>query len=78
MEFIRKYFPYAEKLGNKLSFMCKFCSTICGIEALNGDQSEVNNMIKEFKKEEFSVEELNKIENINVSSLVELLCFSKD
>ena len=57
-------------MPKKLAINCHSCvnsaAQFAGIEALKGDQSQVNQMIKEFKvRRDFLVEELNKINNIS-------------
>ena len=64
--FPNRIFNYAEKLAINCHSCVNVASQYAGIEALNGSQIEVDNMIKEFdKRRKFLVSELNLIEEIN-------------
>ena len=61
----KEIFGYAEKLAINSHSCVNSASQFAGIEALEGDQKPVNDMIIEFnKRRNFLVSELNKIENI--------------
>ena len=61
----KEIFGYAEKLAINSHSCVNSASQFAGIEALEGDQKPVNDMIIEFnKRRNFLVRELNKIENI--------------
>ena len=74
----RKIFPYAEKLAINCHSCVNSASQYAGIEALNGDQTQVKKMIKEFQeRRDFLVKELNSINNIECSMPGgAFLCFS--
>ena len=64
--FPNRIFSYAEKLAINCHSCVNVASQYAGIEALNGCQTEVDNMIKEFdKRRKFLVSELNLIDEIN-------------
>ncbi len=61
----KKIYPYAEKLAINCHSCVNVVSQYAGIEALNGTQDFVNQMIKEFeKRKNFLVKKLNEISNI--------------
>lgn len=61
----KKIFPFAEKLAINCHSCVNTATQIAGIEALEGDQIFVKNMIKEFQlRKDFMVNELNKINGI--------------
>ncbi len=60
-----KLFSYAEKLAINCHSCVNSASQYAGIEALRGDQSQVNKMIEEFEeRRNFLHDELNNIQNI--------------
>ncbi len=62
----KNIFPYAEKLAINCHSCVNSAAQYAGIEALVGDQSEINNMVQEFKqRRNYLYQELNKIENIS-------------
>ena len=61
----KSIYSYAEKLAINCHSCVNVVSQYAGIEALNGTQKYVNEMILEFqKRKDFIVKKLNKIENI--------------
>ena len=61
----KSIYSYAEKLAINCHSCVNVVSQYAGIEALNGTQKYVNEMIQEFqKRKNFIVKKLNKIENI--------------
>ena len=61
----KSIYSYAEKLAINCHSCVNVVSQYAGIEALNGTQKYVNEMIQEFqKRKDFIVKKLNKIENI--------------
>ncbi len=64
--FPKKLKPFAEKLATNCHSCVNTASQYAGIEALEGPQKEVDDMIIEFqKRKDFMVTELNKIKNID-------------
>ena len=64
--FPKNIYSYAEKLAINCHSCVNSATQFAGIEALRGDQTQVKNMIKEFKlRRDYLVDELNSIENIS-------------
>jgi aspartate/methionine/tyrosine aminotransferase len=64
--FPKNIYSYAEKLAINCHSCVNSATQFAGIEALRGDQTQVNKMIKEFKlRRDYLVNELNSIENIS-------------
>ena len=64
--FPNRIFNYAEKLAINCHSCVNVASQYAGIEALNGSQKDVDDMIKEFdKRRKFIVNELNLIDEID-------------
>ena len=78
--FPNRIFNYAEKLAINCHSCVNVSSQYAGIEALNGSQLDVENMIKEFdQRRKFLVNQLNLIDEIEcVVTWWSLLCFSKN
>ena len=64
--FPKNIYSYAEKLAINCHSCVNSAAQFAGIEALRGDQTQVENMIKEFKlRRDYLVNELNSIKNIS-------------